>query len=178
MGRLFLLLNLAYLLLVNFLVKYGREILLAITFVICILGLMFLPAIGHAAEAAKASSGLEKLAYWGIVAILCLGLIMLLLEAHDTERLGAAVFMATVIAILMLFAPGWSYADDDTAVDVFKCSKVADAYSKNPFALPMKDLDDLRLCITWQMSQIQREARDAKEARAIERNFGAGRDGE
>lgn len=101
-----------------------------------------------------------------------------LIAVNFIARHYGKILLAVAIGLGLMFLPAIGHADDDTAVDVFKCSKVAAAYSKNPFALPMKDLDDLRLCITWQMSQMQREARDAKEARAIERNFGAGRDGE
>lgn len=83
--------------------------------------------------------------------------------------------------LALLFFMAWAYllADDANAAepaDLSQCAALASTYAATPFALPMGDLDTLRLCISAQMAAMVSEREQARTERAITRNFG--RDGE
>jgi hypothetical protein len=86
-----------------------------------------------------------------------------------------ALILAAVLCLVgLFFLPSFPALGAEPAreIDITACAKLAGTYSKNPFALDMQQLDELRICIAEQMSATVRDAEQARTDRAIERNFG------
>jgi hypothetical protein len=57
--------------------------------------------------------------------------------------------------------------------DILECTRLAGEYSRNPFALTMRELDTLRLCVSEQIRLMVESKEAARVDKAIGRNFNA-----